>query len=498
MHMAFSMKVTPEIEELTNICLDNSKMDVSLYGQYDVKRGLRDINGVGVLAGLTQISNVVSSDIINGVKTPCDGRLYYRGINVEKLTQGFLSENRMGFEEVAYLLLFGNLPNEEQLNHFKTILKQQQSLPKNFVRDVVMKASNGDIMNAMQRCILTLYTYDSKPEDISAENVLRQSIEMIAKLPLIAVYSYHSYRHFRRDETLFIRNPQKGLSLAENILLMLRPDGKYTELEAKVLDIALILHAEHGGGNNSTFTTHVVTSSGTDTYSSIAASIGSLKGPRHGGANLKVQNMFEDIEANVKDWTDEKEVEAYLRKILNKEAFDHTGLIYGMGHAVYTLSDPREVILKRFARDLAQEKGMMKEFALYELVERLAGRMVMEQRRLFKNVCANVDFYSGFVYTMLGIPKELFTPIFAIARIPGWSAHRLEEILNASKIIRPAYKYVGHHANFVPFEEREPEEGCEEVLRDLEKESPEQPEEQAETIEKEAPQDSTECPEEKK
>ena len=498
MHMAFSMKVTPEIEELTNICLDNSKMDVSLYGQYDVKRGLRDINGVGVLAGLTQISNVVSSDIIDGVKTPCDGRLYYRGINVEKLTQGFLSENRMGFEEVAYLLLFGNLPNEEQLNHFKTILKQQQSLPKNFVRDVVMKASNGDIMNAMQRCILTLYTYDSKPEDISAENVLRQSIEMIAKLPLIAVYSYHSYRHFRRDETLFIRNPQKGLSLAENILLMLRPDGKYTELEAKVLDIALILHAEHGGGNNSTFTTHVVTSSGTDTYSSIAASIGSLKGPRHGGANLKVQNMFEDIEANVKDWTDEKEVEAYLRKILNKEAFDHTGLIYGMGHAVYTLSDPREVILKRFARDLAQEKGMMKEFALYELVERLAGRMVMEQRRLFKNVCANVDFYSGFVYTMLGIPKELFTPIFAIARIPGWSAHRLEEILNASKIIRPAYKYVGHHANFVPFEEREPEEGCEEVLRDLEKESPEQPEEQAETIEKEAPQDSTECPEEKK
>jgi len=498
MHMAFSMKVTPEIEELTNICLDNSKMDVSLYGQYDVKRGLRDINGVGVLAGLTQISNVVSSDIIDGVKTPCDGRLYYRGINVEKLTQGFLSENRMGFEEVAYLLLFGNLPNEEQLNHFKTILKQQQSLPKNFVRDVVMKASNGDIMNAMQRCILTLYTYDSKPEDISAENVLRQSIEMIAKLPLIAVYSYHSYRHFRRDETLFIRNPQKGLSLAENILLMLRPDGKYTELEAKVLDIALILHAEHGGGNNSTFTTHVVTSSGTDTYSSIAASIGSLKGPRHGGANLKVQNMFEDIEANVKDWTDEKEVEAYLRKILNKEAFDHSGLIYGMGHAVYTLSDPREVILKRFARDLAQEKGMMKEFALYELVERLAGRMVMEQRRLFKNVCANVDFYSGFVYTMLGIPKELFTPIFAIARIPGWSAHRLEEILNASKIIRPAYKYVGHHANFVPFEEREPEEGCEEVLRDLEKESPEQPEEQAETIEKEAPQDSTECPEEKK
>ena len=308
----------------------------------------------------------------------------------------------------------------------------------------------------MQRCILTLYTYDSRPEDISAENVLRQSIELIAKLPLIAVYSYHSYRHFRRDETLFIRNPQKGLSLAENILLMLRPDSTYTELEAKVLDIALMLHAEHGGGNNSTFTTHVVTSSGTDTYSSVAASIGSLKGPRHGGANLKVQDMFADIKTHVKNWTDEAEVEAYLCKILNKEAFDHSGLIYGMGHAVYTLSDPREVILKKFARRLAQEKGMMEEFALYELVERLGSRLVMEQRKMFKNVCANVDFYSGFVYTMLGIPKELFTPIFAIARIPGWSAHRLEEILNAGKIIRPAYKYVGHHKEFVVMPDRDP------------------------------------------
>ena len=308
----------------------------------------------------------------------------------------------------------------------------------------------------MQRCILTLYTYDSRPEDISAENVLRQSIELIAKLPLIAVYSYHSYRHFRRDETLFIRNPQKGLSLAENILLMLRPDSTYTELEAKVLDIALMLHAEHGGGNNSTFTTHVVTSSGTDTYSSVAASIGSLKGPRHGGANLKVQDMFADIKTHVKNWTDEAEVEAYLCKILNKEAFDHSGLIYGMGHAVYTLSDPREVILKKFARKLAQEKGMMEEFALYELVERLGSRLVMEQRKMFKNVCANVDFYSGFVYTMLGIPKELFTPIFAIARIPGWSAHRLEEILNAGKIIRPAYKYVGHHKEFVVMPDRDP------------------------------------------
>ena len=291
-------------------------------------------------------------------------------------------------------------------------------------------------------------------DSISAGNVLRQSLELIAKLPLIAVYSYHSYRHFRKDEMLFIRNPEKGLSLAENILLMLRPDGKYTELEAKVLDIALILHAEHGGGNNSTFTTHVVTSSGTDTYSSVAASIGSLKGPRHGGANLKVQDMFEDIMANVEDWTNEEEVENYLRRILNKEVFDHSGLIYGMGHAVYTLSDPREVILKKFAKQLAEEKGLNSEFALYELVERLAGRLIMEQRKMFKNVCANVDFYSGFVYTMLGIPKELFTPIFAIARIPGWSAHRLEELMNASKIIRPAYKYVGRHTDFISLEDR--------------------------------------------
>ena len=480
-------------EELMN----GHRINPNLYVEYDVKRGLRDSAGKGVLTGLTEISDVTGYDLINGRKIPAHGRLYYQGYNVNDIVDG-LKGRKFGFEETIYLLLFGRLPSDKDMEIFQNIMENFETLSGRFVRDVVMKASNGDIMNAMQRCILTLYTYDSKPEDNSAENVLRQSIEMIAKLPLIAVYSYHSYRHFRKDETLFIRNPQKGLSLAENILLMLRPDGKYTELEAKVLDIALILHAEHGGGNNSTFTTHVVTSSGTDTYSSIAASIGSLKGPRHGGANLKVQNMFEDIKANVKDWTDEKEVESYLRKILNKEAFDHSGLIYGMGHAVYTLSDPREVILKRFAKDLAMEKGVMKEFALYELVERLAGRLVMEQRRLFKNVCANVDFYSGFVYTMLGIPKELFTPIFAIARIPGWSAHRLEEILNASKIIRPAYKYVGHHASFVPFDERAPEEGCEEVLRELEKEEAGQPEEKAETIEKEAPQDSKKCPEEKK
>lgn len=443
------------MESLQETLLNNHRIDPNLYIEYDVKRGLRDSAGKGVLTGLTEISDVNAYDLVNGRKIPAEGSLYYQGYNIYDLVNG-LEGHKFGFEGTIYLLLFGQLPSEKELEMFKEVMAQFETLSGRFVRDVVMKASNADIMNSMQRCILTLYTYDSRPEDISAENVLRQSIELIAKLPLIAVYSYHSYRHFRRDETLFIRNPQKGLSLAENTLLMLRPDSTYTELEAKVLDIALMLHAEHGGGNNSTFTTHVVTSSGTDTYSSVAASIGSLKGPRHGGANLKVQDMFADIKAHVKNWTDEAEVEAYLCKILNKEAFDHSGLIYGMGHAVYTLSDPREVILKKFARKLAQEKGMMEEFALYELVERLGSRLVMEQRKMFKNVCANVDFYSGFVYTMLGIPKELFTPIFAIARIPGWSAHRLEEILNAGKIIRPAYKYVGHHQEFVAMPDRDP------------------------------------------
>ncbi len=449
------------ILELQEELMKNHRIDPNLYVEYDVKRGLRDSAGKGVLTGLTEVSDVNAYNLVNGRKIPAEGSLYYQGYNIYDLVKG-LNGRKFGFEEIVYLLLFSHLPSEAELKKFMDVMTELETLSGRFVRDVVMKASNDNIMNSMQRCILTLYTYDSNPEDISAGNVLRQCLELIAKLPLIAVYSYHSYRHFRKDETLFIRNPEKGLSLAENILLMLRPDGKYTELEAKVLDIALILHAEHGGGNNSTFTTHVVTSSGTDTYSSMAASIGSLKGPRHGGANLKVQDMFEDIKAHINDWTNEEEVEAYLRKILDKQAFDHSGLIYGMGHAVYTLSDPREVILKRFARKLAEEKGLCEEFALYELVERLAGRLIMEQRRMFKNVCANVDFYSGFVYTMLGIPKELFTPIFAIARIPGWSAHRLEELVNAGKIIRPAYKYVGCHTEFIPMEERGKEDGEEE------------------------------------
>ena len=453
--MAFSMKVTPEIEELTNICLDNSKMDVSLYGQYDVKRGLRDINGVGVLAGLTQISNVVSSDIIDGVKTPCDGRLYYRGINVEKLTQGFLSENRMGFEEVAYLLLFGNLPNEEQLNHFKTILKQQQSLPKNFVRDVVMKAPTKDMMNTLSRSVLTLYAYDNHADDTSLPNVLRQCINLISVFPMLSVYGYQAYNHYIKGKSLYIHNPSKKLSTAENILLMLRPDQKYTPLEAKILDLALVLHMEHGGGNNSTFSTRVLTSSGTDTYSAITAGFGSLKGPRHGGANIRVTHMMEDIIAHVADPTKPEQVKDYLVKILNKEAGDGSGLIYGMGHAVYTKSDPRAVILKSNARKLAYEAGFEKEFKTLENVEMLTPEVFAEVKGDDKVMCANVDLYSGLVYKVLKIPEDLFTPLFATARIAGWCAHRLEELISGGRIMRPAYKSVSHARTYIAPADRE-------------------------------------------
>ena len=355
---------------------------------------------------------------------------------------------------MAYLLLFGKLPNREELKHFNDILASSRTLPTNFTRDVIMKAPSSDIMNSLTRSVLTLASYDKNCSDTSIENVLRQCLGLIAVFPMLAVYGYHAYNHYSNDESMYIHRPQKKLSTAENLLMMLRPDKQYTELEARVLDTALVLHMEHGGGNNSTFTTRVVTSSGSDTYSVIAAALSSLKGPKHGGANIKVVEMMRDIEAHVSDWTDEDAVRAYLNKILSKEAFDGKGLIYGMGHAVYTLSDPREVILKRFAQALAEEKGMTEEFELYNRVENIAGKLIMEHRKLFKNVCANVDFYSGFVYSMLGIPEELFTPIFAIARMPGWSAHRLEELINANKIIRPAYKYVGHHTDFVAFDER--------------------------------------------
>ena len=385
---------------------------------------------------------------------PCDGELRYRGYDIHDLVDGFVAEQRFGYEEVAYLLIFGRLPQKQELQEFQNLLGSYRTLPTNFVRDVIMKAPGKDMMNTLQRGVLTLYGYDDMADDISIPNVLRQCLQLTSTVPLLAVYGYQAYNHYVEGKSFYIHSPKQELSTAENILRMLRPNKKYTPLEARVLDIALVLHMDHGGGNNSTFTTHVVTSSGTDSYSSTSASIGSLKGPRHGGANLKVQNMFTDLKANVKDWESDEEITAYLQKILNKEAFDHAGLIYGMGHAVYTLSDPREVILKRFAQALAEEKGMIDEFKLYDKVEGIAGKLVMEHRKLFKNVCANVDFYSGFVYSMLGIPEELFTPIFAIARMPGWSAHRLEELISANKIIRPAYKYVGHHADFVPFDER--------------------------------------------
>lgn len=451
---AFSTKVTPEIERLTEICKEHSSIDLSLYGKYDVKRGLRDINGKGVLAGLTQVSNVQAVKVVEGKEVPCAGSLSYRGYNIKDLTAGFVRDGRFGFEETTYLLLFGQLPNEEQLKAFNKLLANQRSLPRNFVRDVVMKAPSKDIMNALSRSVLTLYSYDSNPDDISLPNVLRQCLNLISVFPLLSVYGYQAYNHYIRGKSLYIHNPKKELSTAENILRMLRPDKKYTDLEAKILDLALILHMEHGGGNNSTFTTHVVSSSGTDTYSAIAAALGSLKGPKHGGANIKVISMFQDMKREVKDYTDEDAVRDYLKRLLHKEAFDRRGLIYGMGHAIYSVSDPRAEVLKSFVESLAKEKGRMKDYHLYSMVERMAPEVIAEERRIYKGVSANVDFYSGFVYSMLDLPLELYTPMFAVARIVGWSAHRMEELINTDKIIRPAYKNVLESAEYLPLSER--------------------------------------------
>ena len=450
----FKLKVTPEMEALTNICVSNSKMDISLYGKYDVKRGLRDINGKGVLAGLTQVSSIFSTEEVDGKSVPCDGRLYYRGYDIHDLTDGFLKEQRYGFEEVAYLLLFGQLPTSEELDGFKKILAEQRSLPRNFVRDVVMKAPSKDMMNTLSRSVLTLYSYDANADDTSLPNVLRQCLNLISVFPMLSVYGYHAYNHYIKGKSLYIHNPDPTLSVAENILRMLRSDKKYTHLEAQILDLALVLHMEHGGGNNSPFTTHVVTSSGTDTYSVVAAALGSLKGPKHGGANIKVVKMFNDMRKEVKDWTDEEEVGNYLRRLLHKEAFDKKGLIYGMGHAVYSISDPRARIFKQFVEKLAEEKGRMKDFRLYEMVERLAPVIIGQERHIYKGVSANVDFYSGFVYSMLELPLELYTPMFAIARIVGWSAHRMEELINTDKIIRPAYKNVLEEQTYLPLSER--------------------------------------------
>ena len=447
-------EITNEIMELSELCCRNGSIDSELYKTYDVKRGLRDLNGNGVLAGLTEISDIVSSKKEDGKQIPCDGKLYYRGIDIEDIVGGFITENRFGFEESTYLLLFGELPDSKQLNDFSALLAKYRTLPTSFVRDIIMKAPSPDMMNTLARSVLTLYAYDNNANDISIPNVLRQCLQLIALFPLLAVYGYQAYSHYHDGNSLFIHSPQPELSTAENILHMLRPDSSFTELEAKILDLALVLHAEHGGGNNSTFTTHVVSSSGTDTYSVVAASLGSLKGPRHGGANIRVVQMIEDLKEHVSDWNDEDAIRAYLKGLLNKEGFDRSGLIYGMGHAVYSLSDPRANIFKKFVKNLSEEKGLTDEFTLYSNVERLAPEVISQERHIYKGVSANIDFYSGFVYRMLNLPLELYTPIFAIARISGWSAHRLEELVNAGKIIRPAYKSIHPAREYTPIAKR--------------------------------------------
>ena len=444
---------TPEINDLAKLCIEHNNIERDLYAKYEVKRGLRDLNGKGVLAGLTNISDVCAKKIVNGEEVPCAGNLYYRGYNIKDLVKGFLDAKHSGFEEIAYLLLFGELPTEQQLADFNGLLGKRRSLPPTFVRDVIMKATSHDMMNNIARCILQLYSYDDKADDTSIPNVLRQCLNLISQFPMLMVYGYHAY-NYRMGQDLYIYAPDPTKSTAENILMMLREDRKYTKLEAKILDMALVLHMDHGGGNNSTFTTHVVTSSGTDTYSTIAAAMASLKGPKHGGANIKVTQMFEDMKVQVKDWTDEDEVRRYLEALLNKEAFDKKGLIYGMGHAVYSVSDPRADIFKKFVKQLAREKGCEKEYALYELVEHMAPEVIAEKRKMYKGVNANVDFYSGLVYSILDLPKQLYTPIFATARIVGWSAHRLEELENVDKIIRPAYKPLADYKEYVKLEDR--------------------------------------------
>ena len=446
-------EITPEIEHFAGLCEKNTTIEKDLYSKYEVKRGLRDVNGKGVLAGLTNISDVCATKIVDGKEVPCAGNLYYRGYNIKDLVRGFLEDGHFGFEEIAYLLLFGELPNIKESEMFHETLVERRTLPPTFVRDVIMKAPSRDMMNTLAKCILNLYTYDRKADDTSIPNVLRQCLNLISQFPMMMVYGYHAY-NYRMGDDLFIYAPSPDLSTSENILMMLREDRKYTELEAKLLDMALVLHMDHGGGNNSTFTTHVVASSGTDTYSTMAAAMASLKGPKHGGANIKVTKMFEDMKAHVSDWEDEDEVRQYLNDLLEKKAFDQKGLIYGMGHAIYSVSDPRADIFKKFVKQLAEEKGCEKEYGLYALVERLAPEVIAQKRKIYKGVNANVDFYSGLVYSMLDLPPALYTPIFAAARIVGWSAHRLEELKNADKIIRPAYKPLASYKEYVKMEDR--------------------------------------------
>ncbi len=447
-------QISASVSRMTDLCVKNTSINPDLYQQYDVKRGLRDVNGKGVLTGLTEISEIVGSRTVDGKSVPCEGELFYRGYNVCDLIKSTTDGNRFGFEEVAYLLIFGELPGRSELEDFRNLLSDLRTLPRNFVRDVVMKASSPDVMNSVSKAILSLHYYDSRANDISLDNVMRQCLKLISVLPMLSVYSYQANNYYHNAESLYIHSPLPELSTAENLLYMLRPDCKFTELEARVLDTALILHAEHGGGNNSTFTMHVVSSSGTDTYSATAAAMCSLKGGKHGGANIKVVEMFDDMKKNVRDWKDEEEITAYLNKLLNKEGFDRSGLIYGMGHAVYSVSDPRAGIFRSFVRELSEEKGLSDEFNLYSRVEKLASEAIASKRKIYKGVSANVDFYSGFAYRMLGLPVELYTPIFAVSRIVGWSAHRMEELINAGKIIRPAYKSIAERKEYIPIDER--------------------------------------------
>ena len=434
-------KIIEYANQKEEICRKNDNISPRLYEEYGVNRGLRDENGNGVLTGLTNISKIVSSRVIDGKKMPCDGELWYRGYRVEKLIDD-LGEDYLGFERIAYLLLMGEMPDQKQEQEFQEYIGKCRTLPTNFTRDVIMKAPTEDIMNSMTRSILTLASYDKKAKDTSVSNALRQCIQLISEFPLLAVYGYNAYVHYEKGKSMFIHRPDPKLSTAENLLMLMRPDQKYTRTEAKVLDTALILHMEHGGGNNSTFTTRVVTSSGSDTYSTMAAAMSSLKGPKHGGANIKVMEMMADIRKHVRDFEDKDEVASYLTKIVDKEAFDQKGLIYGMGHAIYSLSDPRERVFKKYVEELAVEKGREKDLHLYQNIEELAPQIIAQKRRIFKGVSPNVDFYSGFVYDMLGIPTELYTAMFAVARIVGWSAHRIEELICADKIIRPAYMSV--------------------------------------------------------
>ena len=444
----------PRIQSLAGACIDNGDIDKALYQKYNVNIGLRDLNGKGVLTGLTDISEIRQNKIVDGKVIPTDGKLFYRGINVEDIIRGCMNDDRYGFEEITYLLLFGKLPTAQQLSDFMKLLSDSRVLPKHFVRDVILKAPGKDLMNSLAKAVLTLASYDHDVMNLSVDNVLRQCLKLISLFPLLTVYSYEAYNHYSKGESLIIHNPHPSEPTAEMLLRTLRSDCQFTPLEAKVLDLSLILHAEHGGGNNSTFTTCVVTSSGTDTYSAIAAALCSLKGPKHGGANLRVMGMMKEIKKNVKDWRDDEEIAAYLERIVNKDAYDKSGLIYGIGHAVYSISDPRARVFKGFVEQLAEEKGREKEYGLYARIERIAPEVIAKYRRIYKGVSANVDFYSGFVYNMLGLPKELYTPIFAVARISGWSAHRLEELMNVKKIIRPAYMSVCQETDYTPMNER--------------------------------------------